>query len=67
MKSLSQDMTLKDFAIYVAEFLKRKNIDVILTGGAVVAIYSEGKYVSKDVDFLSASDHESIKQAMHDT
>lgn len=64
MKSLSQDMTLKDFAIYVAEFLNSKNIDVILTGGAVVAIYSEGKYVSKDADFLSASDHESIKQAM---
>lgn len=63
MKSLSPDMTLKDFAIYVAEFLKRKDIDVILTGGAVVAIYSEGKYVSKDADF---SDHGSIKQAMHE-
>lgn len=57
-------MTLKDFAIYVAEFLKGKNIDVILTGGAVVSIYSEGKYVSKDADFLSASDHVSVKQAM---
>lgn len=66
MRKLSRNMTLKDFAIYVAEFLKSKNIDVILTGGAVVSIYSEGKYVSKDVDFLSASDHTSIKQAMFD-
>ncbi len=64
MRKLSPNMTLKDFAIYVAEFLKKKNIDVILTGGAVVSIYSAGKYVSKDADFLCASDHELIKQAM---
>lgn len=57
-------MSLKDFAIAVAQALKEKNIDVILTGGAVVSIYSEGKYVSKDADFLSATDHQSIKQAM---
>lgn len=59
-------MSLQDFAIAVAEALKEKDIDVILTGGAVVSIYSEGKYVSKDADFLSLTDHQSIKQAMHD-
>lgn len=48
----------------IAEALKEKNIDVILTGGAVVSIYSEGKYVSKDVDFLSVTDHQIIKKAM---
>lgn len=59
-------MSLKDFAIAVAQALKEKNIDVILTGGAVVSIYSEGKYVSKDADFLSETDHQSIKQVMLD-
>lgn len=59
-------MSLKDFAIAVAQALKEKNIDVILTGGAVVSIYSEGKYVSKDADFLSVSDHQTIKNAMLD-
>ncbi len=29
-----------------------------------MSIYSEGKYVSKDADFLSATDHKTIKQAM---
>ena len=57
-------MSLQDFAITVAEALKEKSIDVILTGGAVVSIYSEGKYVSKDADFLSETDHQSIKKAM---
>lgn len=59
-------MSLKDFAITVAAILKEKDINVILTGGAVVSIYSEGKYVSKDADFLSATDNHSIKQAMLD-
>jgi len=57
-------MSLRNFAIAVAEILQRKNIHVILTGGAVVAIYSDGKYVSKDVDFLSTTDHQDIKAAM---
>ncbi len=57
-------MSLQDFAITVAKALQEKNIDVILTGGAVVSIYSEGKYVSKDADFLSQTEHQSIKAAM---
>lgn len=44
-------MSLQDFAITVAAILKEKDIDVILTGGAVVSIYSAGKYVSRDAIF----------------
>lgn len=58
-------MSLKDFAIFVARSLKEKNINVVLTGGAVVSIYSESKYVSRDADFLSETDHQTIKKAMH--
>lgn len=57
-------MSLKEFALAVAETLQKSDIQVILTGGAVVSIYSNGKYVSKDVDFLSASDHQLIKKVM---
>ncbi|HAG92323.1 MAG TPA: hypothetical protein DCL41_10640, partial [Bdellovibrionales bacterium] len=57
-------MSLQEFAIALARTLEKKGIGVILTGGAVVAIYSEGKYVSKDVDFISSEDHEVIKAAM---
>lgn len=64
MKKINKKMSLQDFVITVAAALKNKNIDVILTGGAVVSIYSEGKYVSKDADFLSEADHQSIKKAM---
>ena len=62
---LTKKMTLEQFAFAVASELKKHEIDVILTGGAVVSIYSIGKYVSKDADFLSATDHKTITQVMH--
>ncbi len=65
MKNINPKMSLRDFAIAVAAILKEKDIDVILTGGAVVSIYSDGKYVSKDADFLSMTDHQIIKQTLH--
>lgn len=57
-------MNLKDFATAVAKALNEKGIDVILTGGAVVSIYSEGKYVSQDADFISQSDQGEISKAL---
>ncbi len=64
MNKFNSKMSLKDFAIAVATELKEHGIDVVLTGGAVVSIYSENKYVSNDADFLSASDHQNIVKAM---
>lgn len=37
---------------YVATHLKKKGIDTILVGGAVVSIYSDGAYQSGDLDFV---------------
>lgn len=37
---------------YVATHLKKKGIDTVLVGGAVVSIYSEGAYKSGDLDFV---------------
>lgn len=40
---------------YVAVELKKKGIDTILVGGAVVSIYSDGIYKSGDLDFVLGS------------
>lgn len=64
MKFLNKKMSTEEFAFVVAKALKEMGIEVVLTGGAVVSIYSEGKYVSKDLDFLSPDDHQQIKKAM---
>ncbi len=37
---------------YVGGHLSEKGLDVVLVGGAVVSIYSEGAYESGDLDFI---------------
>lgn len=48
-------MTPTELAGFVGDHLGKKGIDVVLSGGACVAFYSEGKYVSMDLDFVNAS------------
>lgn len=45
----------KDLWEFVAVHLKKRGIDTILVGGAVVSIYSKGAYHSGDLDFVKAS------------
>lgn len=50
----------------IASYLKTQNIEAILVGGGVASIYSQGKYVSGDLDFVIgwANDHKEIKTAL---
>lgn len=48
-----RDMTNLELAGYVASHLHKKGINVVLSGGACVSIYSHGKYVSRDLDFVN--------------
>lgn len=48
------DMTLLEFAAFVATEFRRRNINVVLSGGSCVSIYSQEKYVSMDLDFVNA-------------
>ena len=52
MKINLKNCTEEELWKYVAAHLKKKNIDTILVGGAVVSIYSEGIYKSGDLDFV---------------
>lgn len=45
----------KELWEYVAVHLKKRGIDRILVGGAVVSIYSKGAYHSGDLDFVRTS------------
>lgn len=45
-------MTQAELAAYIQEHLRSKGIEMVLTGGAVVALYSAGKYVSADIDLV---------------
>lgn len=46
------DMTHGELAAFIQLHLRAMGIDVVLTGGSAVSIYSRGKNVSKDLDFV---------------
>lgn len=47
----------------VCSALRTHGIDAILTGGSCVAIYSEGKYVTGDMDFVPLNTHDMARIA----
>lgn len=65
MKSISE-MDQAELAAYVQSHLRKKGIHVVLSGGASVALYSEGRYVSKDLDMVNiyAARRRNINNAM---
>ena len=67
MKSI-KEMTQAELGAYVQSHLRERGIDVVLSGGAVVAIYTSGKYVSGDLDFVNryAIKRSTITEAMEE-
>jgi len=65
MKSIAE-MTQAELGAFVQTHLRKQGIDVVLSGGAAVAIYSSGKYVSKDLDMVRThmTSRRAIKTAM---
>ncbi|MCE2982313.1 MAG: hypothetical protein LW832_01985, partial [Parachlamydia sp.] len=59
-------ITLKDLAGYISESLRRKGIETILVGGACVTIYSENRYQSYDLDFVTYEDMGKVKKALNE-
>jgi hypothetical protein len=62
------DMTQGELAAYIDTHLRAEGIKVVLSGGACVAIYSNHKYVSKDLDFIGqySLDRKLISVAMNE-
>ena len=53
MKVISESTTIEEVAALVSESLSRARITAVLSGGGAVQIYSNGLYVSRDLDFVS--------------
>jgi len=45
-------MAIGEIAAYVAENLRQSGINVVLTGGSCVTIYTDNRYQSYDLDFI---------------
>jgi hypothetical protein len=48
-------LSLEDFAIVISDYLIKNGIDVVLSGGACVTIYTKNKFMSYDLDFVLVS------------
>ena len=65
MKKIA-NMNEAELSAYIQSHLLKAGIDVVLSGGSVVTIYSNNKYVSKDLDLVNiyATKHGKIKASM---
>lgn len=64
MRRISSRTTREQLAAIVVAKLHEHSIDAVLVGGSVVSIYTDNKYESSDLDFISAADHHRITRAM---
>ena len=46
-------MSMVELAAYISTHLRRMGIEVVLSGGSCVAVYSAGRYVSMDLDLVN--------------
>ena len=63
-----EKMTQGELGAFVQSHLREKGIEVVLSGGAAVGIYSNGRYVSKDLDLINvyAVNRKHIRAAMEE-
>ncbi|OVE75562.1 hypothetical protein BVX97_04025 [bacterium E08(2017)] len=54
MRSIAE-MTRLQLAALISSAFQKENINVVLSGGSCVSIYSDDKYVSMDLDFVNAA------------
>jgi hypothetical protein len=59
-----RDLPVAELAALVCQALADHRIEAILTGGAVVSIYSENRYESKDLDFVAEARDRLIERGM---
>ena len=47
-----KEVSIRDLAVFLCDFLTKKGIDTVLSGGACVSIYTENMHLSYDLDFV---------------
>lgn len=58
--------SLEELAYVVSQTLRNHGLDAILTGGAVVSIYTQNRYQSYDLDFISPASPQEVADAMRE-
>ena len=61
---ITKKTSIEDLGALICQKLQDTGIESFLSGGAVVSIYSNNKYESYDLDFVSVGDRKKIKAVM---
>ncbi len=61
---IGADFTIQELVAFVYQHLIKNKITATLTGGSVVTIYTDNKYESHDLDFISPNDQKKIIEVM---
>jgi hypothetical protein len=64
MSTISPTTTREQLAAIVVSKLREQNINAVLVGGSVVSIYTDNKYESVDLDFISSADQKKLAAAL---
>ena len=64
MEGISPSTTIEELAAIVSATLESAGISAVLSGGAVVSIYTNNEYESGDLDFISPESTSKIADAM---
>lgn len=63
-KSIRADTSIEALAALICGALAQHGIHAVLTGGAVVSIYTDNEFQSRDLDFISAAGRQELDRAM---
>jgi hypothetical protein len=55
---------ITELAAEICQHLHDRGIEAVLSGGAVVSIYSDDRYLSADLDFITLSRMDAVEEAM---
>lgn len=66
MSEITEKSTIEDIAAIVSQKLSDAGIQAVLAGGAVVSIYTENEYESKDLDFITGTQNKKIGEVLKD-
>jgi hypothetical protein len=64
MERITASTTLEELAAIVSSTLEAAGIKAVLSGGAVVSIYTNNEYESNDLDFVSPASTRRIAEAI---
>lgn len=62
--AIRADTSIEALAALICEALALHGIHAVLTGGAVVTVYTDNEFQSHDLDFISAAGRQALDVAM---